>query len=77
MLIEDFGRGPPAQDLAGPVVQRQRDGLKVLGTPSGQVSALREVLPQQWSEPRKLDTVMERQASEEQDHVSHRYAQSR
>ena len=47
LLGEDLGGGLPAEDLAGPVVQYECDGLEVGGGPPRQVGALGEVLAQQ------------------------------
>ncbi len=40
-VLEDLGRGLPAEDLAGSVFDSQGDGFEVLGGPPGQVGALR------------------------------------
>ena len=47
MLVECFSWGLPAEDLAGPGVERVSDRFDVLGGPDREVRALREVLAQQ------------------------------
>ena len=46
MLVEDLCGGSPAEDFAWPVVEGVSDSFKVVRAPSGQVSALGEVLAQ-------------------------------
>ena len=43
-LIEDFGRGSPAECLAGSAVEGERDRVEVVAGVSDKVGALREVL---------------------------------
>ena len=47
MLVEGFGRGLPAEDLPGSVVERVLDREEFLKTPTGEVGSLREVLAEQ------------------------------
>ncbi len=46
VLVEDLGRGPPAQRLAGAAVERVGDGGEVVGAVAREVGALGEVLAQ-------------------------------
>src|SRR3954471_8112173 len=46
-LVQSLGRCSPAQGLSRPAVEGDRHGCKVLGAVHAEVSALREVLPQQ------------------------------
>ena len=47
MLVEGFGGGLPAEDLARSGVERRGDGFEVRGGPARQVGAFGEVLAQQ------------------------------
>ena len=47
MLVEGFGRGLPAEDLPGSVVERVLDREEFFKTPTGEVGSLREVLAEQ------------------------------
>lgn len=47
MLIEDFRWGPPAEGLAGSIVEAVLDTCQFLDPVQGQVGALGEVLAQQ------------------------------
>ena len=47
MFVWGFGGSLPSEGLAGPAVERGRDGLDLLGAPSAKVGALREVLAQE------------------------------
>src|SRR5947209_4123868 len=46
-LVQSLGRCSPAQGLSRSAVEGDRHGRKVLGAVHAEVSALREVLPQQ------------------------------
>ena len=61
---EPVSRGVPVEDLAGTVVELDSNLRKPMGAVHVQVAPFGEIIAEQWSGPRKLDTLMEAYAME-------------
>ncbi len=57
--MECFGWGAVVEGFAGSPVEFCGDFEEPVGAVDAEVGGLGEVLPEQWSGPRKLDLVME------------------
>ena len=53
-----MGWGDPVEAFPWPVVELRGNGGEGLGAVNAEVAVLREVLPEQWSGPRKLDYII-------------------